>query len=51
MFVEINIDEFNSFIDEIPCMSDIRKEFYKKIIRIRYDIIKDVYDKLNKSNL
>lgn len=48
MFVKIDINEINRFIDEIPYMSDVRKQFYKKIIKLRYDIVKDVYDKLNK---
>lgn len=46
MFGKINIDEINRFIDEIPCMSDIRKEFYKKIIMVRYEILKEVYKKI-----
>lgn len=48
MFGEIDIDEMNEFINEIPYMSDARKQFYKNIIKIRYDIIKEVYDRLNK---
>lgn len=47
VFKKINIDEINIFIDKIPCMSIIRKEFYKKIIYYRYEIVKDVYNKLN----
>ena len=46
MFEEIDIDEINRFIDEIPYMSSIRKEFYKNIIKLRYDIIKEVYNKI-----
>lgn len=46
IFNKINIDEINTFIDEITYMSDIRKEFYKKIIKLRFDIIKEVYVKL-----
>lgn len=46
MFGKINLDEINRFIDEIPCMSDIRKEFYKKIIMVRYEILKEVYKKI-----
>ena len=48
VFKKINIEEINKFIDEIPFMSDLRKQFYKKIIKLRYDIIKEIYDKLNK---
>ena len=46
IFKKIDIDKINSFIDEIPCMSDIRKSFYKKIIQLRYDIIKEIYAKI-----
>lgn len=44
IFNNINIDEINKFIDNTECMSNIRKEFYKKIIEQRYDIIKSVYE-------
>lgn len=45
VFERIAINKVNSFIDEISCISDTRKTFYKKIISLRYDIIKDVYNK------
>ena len=44
LFAEINMDEIKKFIDDIECISDIRKGFYKKIIKQRYDIIKGVYE-------
>lgn len=47
IFGKINIDEINIFIDEIPYMSENRKQFYKKIIKFRYDVIKKVYDEIN----
>ena len=47
MFPKIDIDKINSFIDDIECMSSIRKEFYKKIIKLRYDMFKVVYDSLD----
>lgn len=43
LFANINIDEIKKFINNIECMSDVRKEFYKKIIEQRYNIIKEVY--------
>jgi len=46
MFNKIDLNNINSFIDEISCISNIRKEFYKKIISLRYEIIKDVYNKI-----
>lgn len=47
VFKKININKINSFIDEIYCMSTTRKEFYKKMIYYRYEIIKGVYNNLN----
>ncbi|MBP3596294.1 MAG: HipA domain-containing protein [Clostridia bacterium] len=49
VFEKINIEEINKFVDEIPIMSNIRKQFYKRIIKLRYDIIKEVYDKFKNS--
>ena len=46
VFSYIDINEINNFIDNISCISDIRKNFYKKIITFRYKIIKDVYNKI-----
>lgn len=43
IFNNIKINEINEFIDGIDCMSEIRKEFYKKLIRIRYEILKEVH--------
>ena len=48
VFEKININEINNFINSILCISNIRKMFYKKIINYRYEIIRDVYFKLNK---
>ncbi len=49
VFNNINLNEIESFIDEIECMSKVRKEFYKNIIRQRYDVIKDVYNTIKRS--
>lgn len=45
---KVDVDKINIFIDETPYLSDVRKQFYKKIIKLRYDIVKVVYDNLNK---
>ena len=37
----IDISKIFDFIDSINCISDIRKNFYKKIIEIRFNIIKN----------
>lgn len=47
VFKNIKMDEINNFIDEVSCMSKSRKEFYKKIINIRYKIIEEVYNKIS----
>lgn len=46
VFNNIKIDEINAFIDNIEKMGTIRKEFYKNLIKNRYEIIKSVYEKL-----
>lgn len=47
VFGKIDIHKINHFIDEISCMSTVRKTFYKKIMYDRYQIIETVYNKLN----
>lgn len=46
LFANIKIDQIKSFIDNIGCMSDVRKDFYKKIIEHRYEIIKKIYENI-----
>ena len=46
VFKRIDIEKSNKLIDSIDCISNKRKEFYKKIIRIRYDIIMKAYNKI-----
>ena len=47
MFNKIDIEKIENFINDISCISDVRKDFYKKIISMRYDILKKVYNELN----
>ena len=43
----IDIEKINKIIEETPYISNIRKEFYKKIMNLRYEkIIKYSYQKL-----
>ena len=46
LFANIHIDKINKFIDNIECMSEVRKAFYKKMIEQRYDILRIVYEEL-----
>jgi hypothetical protein len=46
IFNKIDIVKICQFINDIEGMSNIRKEFYKKIITLRYEIIEKVYNKL-----
>lgn len=49
IFPKINLETINKIIDTTESISQIRKEFYKKIIKLRYDIIlKSNYEKLNR---
>ena len=46
IFISIDMEEIEKFIDGIECMSDIRKEFYKNILKYRYEIIKNIYQQM-----
>lgn len=46
LFTSINMDGIKKFIESIECMSNIRKEFYNKIIEQRYEIIKKIYENI-----
>ncbi|MBO5004257.1 MAG: HipA domain-containing protein [Clostridia bacterium] len=49
IFPKIDIEKINKIIDETPFISEIRKEFYKKILKMRYEkILKFSYEKLCK---
>ena len=39
--------KIEDFINDILYISYVRKDFYKKIISMRYDILKKVYNELN----
>ena len=46
MYPRIDINKINDIIDEIPCITDIRKKFYKIIIKYKYeDILQAAYKK------
>ena len=46
MFPKIDMVKITGIIDETPFISDVRKEFYKKIVKMRYEkILKNSYDK------
>lgn len=47
IFKNIDIDKIHDFIEKIDCLSQTRKNFYKKVIDIRYEIISDAYKELN----
>ena len=47
IFPKIDLGKINKIIDETPFISNIRKEFYKKIIQMRYEkILKYSYEKV-----
>ena len=43
LFPSINIEEIKKMIDGIECMTEVRKDFYKKILEYRYEILKNIY--------
>lgn len=47
----IDLDEINSFIDNVPYISELQKEFYKKYISARYEkILEFAYDNIMEQN-
>lgn len=46
IFNYIKLDEIESFIDGIEVMSQARKDFYKKLIQQRYEVIEEIYHKI-----
>ena len=47
VFDKINLNTIKDFINGIEVMSASRKEFYVKIIDLRYNILKEIKEKLN----
>lgn len=39
---KINMDKINNMIDEIDCISEVRKDFYKKILNKRFKILNEL---------
>lgn len=46
VFKNIDITKINNFINSVEFITENRKEFYKNIINQRYNIIKEVYNKI-----
>lgn len=47
IYPKINIEKIYDIIEKIPCISDIRKKFYKKIISKKYEeILQNTYNKI-----
>ena len=39
---KIDMNKINSLIDDIECMSDVRKKFYKNILNKRFEVLKNI---------
>lgn len=51
VFPRINLSEIERIIDDTPFISDVRAEFYKVMIRNRYEkILLPIYERLMKNN-
>lgn len=48
IYKNINLNNIEKCIDEIECLSKCRKDFYKNIIRIRYEVLTNIYQKMEK---
>ena len=49
VYPSIDINKINDFINQIEKISNKRKEFYKNILKYRYEIITNIYNILQKS--
>ena len=47
MFDKIDLNKIEEFINNVEGITNIRKEFYKKIIKIRYDILEQTIKEKN----
>ncbi len=48
----INLDEINAFIDDVPYISDLQREFYKQYIAARYEkILEFAYDNIMEQSI
>ena len=43
VFNKIDLNKIEGFINNVEGITNIRKEFYKKIIKLRYNILEQVY--------
>lgn len=46
LFLNINMNAINKFIDDVEGMSLVRKDFYKRILEKRYEMLKEVYENI-----
>lgn len=46
LFLNINMEIINKFIDGVEEISLVRKDFYKRILEKRYEILKEVYENI-----
>ena len=51
LFTHINMSEIKKFIQNIDGMSDIRKNFYIKIIEQRYNYMKNIFKNISSLNI
>lgn len=43
----IDMNKINAIIDDVPCLGDVSKQFYKRIIQIRYEsVLLPTYEQL-----
>ena len=50
IFKNIDIEKIKDFINSTKTIKEVRKDFYIKIISIRYEILKETYDDLKTTN-
>lgn len=47
MFEKIDIDKIQNFIEAIPYISTVRKQFYINILKVRYSVLKEAFNRMS----
>ena len=47
MFEKIDMNKIQYFIEAIPYMSTVRKEFYINILKVRYRVLKEAFNRMS----
>ena len=47
MFEKIDMNKIQYFIEKIPYMPTVRNQFYINILKVRYSVLKEVFNRMS----